>query len=170
VGTGAAGRAAGRGFGQAGRAGAAGRAGTGRGAAGSPATGAAGRTAAGGGGAAAVGGRAGTGGSAAGGVTFTQVYAVLKSGCSCHVTMNAASMSFSDKMTAYNALVGVDADVCKGEKRVVAGDAASSVLAHAVDHTNLGSCTVTPMPPGGMLTAAQVEQIKSWIQAGAMND
>jgi hypothetical protein len=103
-------------------------------------------------------------------VTFSQVYTILRNQCSCHVDMSAAGLSFADQMTAYSALVGVDALSCTGDKRVVAGDPASSVLAHAIDHTSLGNCTVTPMPPGGMLSQAQIDQIKSWIQAGAPND
>ena len=48
---------------------------------------------------------------------------------------------------------------------VVAGNAANSLLYRAV--TGNG---VTRMPPGGSLTAAQVQSIADWINQGALNN
>jgi hypothetical protein len=42
----------------------------------------------------------------------------------------------------------------------------------AIAHTMAGSCTRTPQMPAGraMLAAADVEKVRSWVQAGAMNN
>ena len=58
-----------------------------------------------------------------------------------------------------------------GETRVVAGDAAVSVLAAAVSHTHLGACEVPAMPKDrAKLAQADIDRIVAWIRAGARND
>jgi hypothetical protein len=135
--------------------------------------------AAGTGGSAAGSGGAGTGaaGSGSGAATFTQVYAIFMTSCAggrCHVQANspAEMLSFVDKATAYTNLVGVNARACAGEKRVVAGDPAKSELVHTLDRTNIGSCSNTPKMPDNLpkLPQAQIDIVKSWVQAGALNN
>ena len=64
--------------------------------------------------------------------------------------------------------VGVDATELSGFKRVAAGNAADSYLYMKVagDPRIVGE----RMPFGGMLTAAEIEAIRAWIDAGALND
>lgn len=107
----------------------------------------------------------------AGGATFTQVYGLIMMGCSCHVTGSQGGLAMPDKMTAHMNLVGVNAMACSGQKRVVAGDAANSVLYHSLEQTNLGSCMAPKMPRGmAKWSAANIDTVKAWINAGAKND
>lgn len=118
-------------------------------------------------------GMGGMAGAAGGGAaTFTQVYALIMTGCGCHVSGSSGGLSMANKMTAYTNLVGVDSTACSGQKRVVANDPANSVLFHSVDRTMLGSCRVPQMPAGGAakLAQADIDRIRAWIMAGAMNN
>jgi len=145
-------------------------AGAGGGAAGA-AAGSGGGVAAGSGGGGSGGATAGAGGTGGGGATFTQVYGLIMMGCSCHVTGNAGGLAMTNKMTAYTNLVGMNSTACSSQKRVVAGDPATSVLFHSIDRTNLGSCMVPQMPRGmAKWSAANIETVKAWIAAGAMNN
>jgi hypothetical protein len=166
--------------------GAAGRSGAGGSTAG--ASGMAGRMAAGAGaggmGMAGRGGMGGASGAAGGGMagaagggmpaaaTFTQVYAVIMTGCGCHVSGTSGNLSMANKMTAYTNLVGVNSMACSGQKRVVANDPTNSVFFHAIDRSMSGSCNVPQMPPGGApkLAQADIDKVKAWIMAGAMNN
>jgi hypothetical protein len=140
-------------------------------------------------GGAAGGGRGGTGGMAgmmsmggAGGAagsgmgtaaTFTQVYGLMMTGCGCHISGSAGGLSLTNKMTAYMNLVGATSGACTSQKRVVANDPNNSVLVHALERTMLGSnCSPPPMPAGGMAkwSQADIDKVKSWIMAGAMNN
>jgi hypothetical protein len=171
---GAAGRSGAAGAaGAAGTMGAAGAAGmmmgmAGRSAAGAPAAGMGGMGGRGG----MSGGMAGAaGGGMAGATTFTQVYAIVMTGCGCHVTGTSGGLSMANKMTAYMNLVGANSTACSGQKRVVANDPAASVFFHSVDRTMLGSCNVPQMPQGGAkLGQADIDKVKAWIMAGAMNN
>jgi hypothetical protein len=51
--------------------------------------------------------------------------------------------------------------------RVKAGDPDNSLLVHKLEGTQ--TCG-TAMPPGGMLSAAQLSAVRAWIKAGAMNN
>lgn len=135
--------------------------------AGAPAAGAAAHAGQGG---AAGGGNAGAGGMMATGATFTQVYAVFTAGCSCHGS-GAGGLTMSSLASAYANLVGKAASACSAEQRVVTGDPDKSVLFHALARTDLGSCKVPKMPAGGaMLSAGDLELVRSWIAAGALNN
>jgi hypothetical protein len=149
-------------------AGTGGLAGRGAGAGGSSA----GRGAAGSGGTPAAGSGGGGGGSSAGGATFTQVYGILMAGCSCHISGAQGGLSLSSKMTAYTNLVGANSTACSGQKRVVASNPDSSVLVHAVERTMLSTCRVPAMPANGApkLSQANLDTIRGWVMAGAMND
>ena len=120
---------------------------------------------------------AGSGGSSAAAATFTQVYALINTGCSgvaCHVGASVAGgmLAMPDKATAYKNLVGVDAAECRGEKRVVAGDPAKSELVASLKHTQVGSCTRTPQMPENKAQwkDSDIALVESWIQAGAKDD
>lgn len=64
--------------------------------------------------------------------------------------------------------VGVDATELSGFKRVVPGHAADSYLYMklAGDRRIVGE----RMPFGGMLTADELEGVRQWIDAGALDD
>jgi hypothetical protein len=151
----------------------AGRMAAGAGAGGMGGMGMAGRSGAGGGMAGAAGG--GMAGAAGGGMpataTFTQVYGLIMTGCGCHVTGTSGGLSMANKMTAFTNLVGVNSMACSGQKRVVANDPANSVLFHSVERTMLGSCNVPQMPAGmAKWSQADIDKVKAWIMAGAMNN
>jgi hypothetical protein len=94
-------------------------------------------------------------------------------GCGCHVSNSAGGLALTNKMTAYMNLVGATSGACTSQKRVVANDPNNSVLVHALERTMLGSnCSPPPMPAGGMAkwSQADIDKVKSWIMAGAMNN
>lgn len=106
----------------------------------------------------------------ASGATFTEVYSIIMTGCGCHA-MGSGGLNTGSKMAAYMNLVGVDSGACSGEKRVVAGDPENSVLMHALDQTMLGSCRVPAMPRNAAkLGQADLDKVRSWIEAGAQNN
>ena len=82
----------------------------------------------------------------------------------------------STKATAYANLVGVAAAgaSCGGlGTRVVAGNAASSILWEKVNAKTQGTTAVcgSAMPlTGAALSQAQVDEIAAWINAGALNN
>jgi hypothetical protein len=123
-------------------------------------------------GGAAAGGAGGAAGGGATAATFTEVYGLINTGCSCHVSGSPGNLSMSNKMTAYMNLVGANSQACGGQKRVAAGDPNNSVLFHSIDRSMLGSCMVPAMPAGGMAKwpQANIDKVKAWIMAGAMNN
>ena len=68
----------------------------------------------------------------------------------------------------YAFTVGVDSNELSGFKRVDPGNAADSYLYMklAGDPRIVGE----RMPFGGMLTTAEIEAVKQWIDAGAQNN
>ena len=131
-------------------------------------------------------------GTATGGGSFDTVYSTLLSkNCKgCHGP-NApgynpgdteSSLDFTTADTAYSTLMGRAAGLsgnsaaCNGVSFVVAGNAGASLLMASIDSTtrkafSSGGCTkdtVAAMETrGGVLTAAQVEAVRSWINGGA---
>ncbi len=123
--------------------------------------------------------------------TFTNVYStVITARCvSCHKPggpgVNAGMLDMSTQATAYANLVSVAAQgtsagtsgitcASAGLTRVVPGNASGSLLfnkTHSKLNGVLAPCG-SPMPPGSSasLTAAQVDLIGTWINAGAAND
>ena len=105
--------------------------------------------------------------------TFTNVYTgVIAPNCSCHLSASGAGgLVMRDQATAYGNLVGTAAQaggMCEPGTRVVAGDAAGSVLYRTVSGENLGG---DRMPRGrAALPSADIQLIEGWIAAGAMND
>jgi hypothetical protein len=120
----------------------------------------------------------------AGSPTWSAIYGeIVQTSCAgpaCHSSSAGGGLVMQTKMDAYTALVGTKAagmtagaapgtncaDV--GGIRVVAGDPANSLLVDKI--ANATPKCGTHMPPGGMLTAAQIQQVRDWIMAGAMNN
>jgi hypothetical protein len=111
--------------------------------------------------------------------TFTMVYTdIISPICvTCHnpqgIGVTSGMLDMSSKATAFSDLVGVAAmgSGCSGKgTRVVAGNAATSILFEKVD-PNQGAPCGSKMPLGGTpLTDAQASEIESWINGGAMNN
>jgi hypothetical protein len=114
--------------------------------------------------------------------TFTEVYSSIISGSCmpCHARGGAGyttgRLDMSSRAAAYTSLqesaAGVSCNT-SGLKRVVPGDAAMSVLFEKVDSANPPCGSQMPYGCAGTgtcLTAAQVMEIGSWINAGAKND
>jgi hypothetical protein len=86
----------------------------------------------------------------------------------CHAGPSAEQgLDLSDGKTYVNT-VGVDVTELPGYKRVVAGSSADSYLYMkiAADPLIVGE----QMPFGGMLTAAEIDAVRAWIDAGALNN
>jgi hypothetical protein len=109
-------------------------------------------------------------------VTFTQVYSIMTSRClPCHATGTGKTMGkldLSTKAMAFTNLVGVVASgsACgtSGKTRVVPGNSAMSLLPQMLTATP--PCGMQMPRTGGPLTAAQIAQISSWIDGGALNN
>lgn len=114
--------------------------------------------------------------------TWTAVYTevVMRKGCNagaqCHIGA-AGQLTMADPDSAYDALVGVDAmglappgmAACaeSGLKRVVANDPDNSLLVKKLENTQpCGSS----MPPGVMLPAEKLAQVRMWITMGALKN
>jgi hypothetical protein len=104
--------------------------------------------------------------------TFTDVYAIIEMRCGggafgCHVMGESGGLNMNSKMEAFESLVGVDSEECDGETRVVAGDADGSLLIQALE----GTACIDQMPDGrDPLPEADIQTIRDWIEAGAMNN
>jgi hypothetical protein len=83
---------------------------------------------------------------------------------------------FTTQGLGYSTLVGQPSTSCPGRIRVIAGDAANSVLvnklrAHAPFNSGM-ICGGMPMPLSAtrFITPEQLAMIESWINAGALNN
>jgi hypothetical protein len=92
----------------------------------------------------------------------------MRSSCNgCHAT-GAGGLNTMTQDAAYMNLVGADARVCAGKKRVVAKDLQASVLYLAINRTSSGDCDPPDMPSGGSKwDQASIDKVKAWIEAGA---
>jgi outer membrane protein assembly factor BamB len=123
----------------------------------------------------------GVGAGAGGEVRFTAVFNEVLSGCAgfCHGGGALGMLDLSEELSAYEALVGIDAQgadmvvgtakACLGSgvKRVVAGDAAASLLYQKLSATQ--ACgTPMPPPPAELLAADKLDLVKRWIDGGAL--
>lgn len=115
-----------------------------------------------------------TGDSGEAAATFTAIYEnVISVKCTpCHTVQSNGNLSMSDRATALTNLVGVAAagGACasSGLTRVVADDAANSLLVQKLEGTQ--TCGQR-MPLGqAQLSAAEIEQVKQWIEAGAQDN
>jgi hypothetical protein len=118
--------------------------------------------------------------------TFKAIYqeVFVGTGCSggpyCHGSGNlTGGLDMSDRAKTYMELVGVDAASvalmpankpdCKGMgKRVVAGMPDASLLMNKIGQ--MKPMCGQPMPPTGMIDAAKIEQVRTWIMNGAKDD
>ena len=111
--------------------------------------------------------------------TFTEIYTALwpittRAQCNfCHglppnQTSNGLLSMGSDQATAYAALMATSTSTaCGGKKYVVPGDPDSSLLVSKLSTPTCGN----RMPLGGTeLTADQLDQVRSWIEAGAKDN
>jgi glucose/arabinose dehydrogenase len=108
------------------------------------------------------------GGVSGGDLTFRTLYdSVLAPRCApCHTQRAFGGLGMPSAAAAFEALVGVGAatSACAGSDRVAPGDAAASVLYRKVSGEALCG---SPMPPGAPLSAAQIDAVRAWIDAGA---
>jgi hypothetical protein len=81
-------------------------------------------------------------------------------------------MVATDKMQAYNALVGPKStsSMCKDMAYVVPGNPEASLLVHKLRATPPCGMRMPLVPLGRVLTDAEMTQITTWIMNGAMND
>lgn len=103
--------------------------------------------------------------------TWTSIYTgILQPNCAtagCHTTpMPASNLDFSTATTAYTALTTRSS--CGAMPFVVAGNPDGSLLVDKI-------ASATPrcggvMPPGAQLCADDINSVRAWVQAGAMND
>lgn len=108
------------------------------------------------------------------GATFSEVWSkTLEGRCAvpyCHDS-GGNGWSGANKAAAHRTLVGVDSKSCAGQKRVVAGSPEKSLLVSAIAHTSLEGCKVPAMPAGKpMLAQTEIDQVVSWIRAGAQDN
>ena len=85
----------------------------------------------------------------------------------CHKTVAPVNGLDLEGTGLYARLVDVQSTV-PGKKLVVAGDLKASYLIEKL--TAAAPAVGTQMPPGAPLDAADLEQIKAWVSAGAKND
>jgi hypothetical protein len=86
----------------------------------------------------------------------------------CHVPPALEQGMNLSQGNTYAYTVGVDSVELSGFKRVRPGNAADSYLYMKIagDPRIVGE----RMPFGGMLTASEIEEVRQWIDAGAMNN
>lgn len=102
--------------------------------------------------------------------TFTEVYEAFKIGCGCHIA-GGGGIDMTTKLLAYQNLVEVASKSCPGELRVTTADPERSVLMHTLDHSTLGSCAPPTMPrKADKWPDADLERVRAWIAAGALDD
>jgi hypothetical protein len=103
--------------------------------------------------------------------TLTDVQAdVFTPSCafsSCHGSVAEGGLSLEEG-NAWAELVDVESEDAPGNTRVVPGDADSSYLMAKLN----GDADIEgdPMPPSGGLTDAQIQSVRDWINAGALDD
>lgn len=111
---------------------------------------------------------------ASGPATFTQVQAIFSSRCGgCHGTNGGLTLSST---AAYAELLrggsGAPAEGSgcgsSGKLRVVPSSPTSSLLLQKVENT--AGCGSRMPPSGSALTSTQIDTIRSWIAAGALNN
>lgn len=103
--------------------------------------------------------------------TLTDVQAeVFTPSCafsSCHGSVAGGGLNLEEG-NAWAELVDVGSEDAPGHTRVVPGDADSSYLMAKLQ----GDADIEgdPMPPSGGLTDAQIQSVRDWINAGALDD
>ncbi len=132
-----------------------------------------------GGGGTEAGGREGGTTGDGGGATFTAVYAVLMASClPCHAPggngATGGMLDMSSQASAYTNLVGKSAAgaacAANGGTRVVAGNAMMSLLYNKVSVATPRCGARMPRAPAAPLPMGDIALIRSWINAGALNN
>jgi len=108
------------------------------------------------------------------GWTFTQVYAVTNASCGCHNSSGGSGGQAlgTTAQATYEAWINVPAANVSavGLDRIEPGDSANSFVMQKLDGTH-GANTGSRMPlVGGYLDQATLDGIRSWIDAGALNN
>lgn len=108
------------------------------------------------------------------GWTFTQVYAVTNASCGCHNSSGGTGGQAlgTTPQETYDAWVNVPAANVSavGLDRIEPGDSANSFVMQKLDGTH-GANTGSRMPlVGGYLDQDTLDGIRSWIDAGALNN
>jgi hypothetical protein len=117
---------------------------------------------------------AGMGDAAVAATTFTRVHTIITMNCApCHTANASGNLKMNSKAAAYTALVGVTAmgGECSASarKRVIANDAAGSLLIRKLEGgPELCGARMPKDKPA--LSPALIAEIKSWINAGALNN
>lgn len=103
--------------------------------------------------------------------TLTSVQSIFTRSCAtsrCHSGARPSSGLSLEAGKSHGQLVGVASIAAAGQTRVVAGNAADSLLVKLVKGPSNG---VTRMPVGASpLSASEVAAIEAWVAAGAKND
>ena len=112
-------------------------------------------------------------GSTPGSVSFSRdVEPLLDASCArngCHAGVNPSEDLDLRSGRAHAALVDVTAIQCSdGRARVDPANPAGSYLIHKITGENL--CAGTVMPKGGGLTPAEIQLIRDWVAAGALDN
>lgn len=103
--------------------------------------------------------------------TFTEVYAVLEPSCAistCHAVGSGNGMELDDA-GAYDALVDAPALGAPGQTLVVPSDPDGSYLVQKLEGTT-GIAGAPMPPPFGGQDPADVQLIRDWIAAGALDN
>ena len=83
------------------------------------------------------------------------------------------NLDLSSARAAYDGMVGVvsTGPLCgKGKTRVIAGDAMNSLLVQKLQANTVPCGATMPLPPGNPLSAAELQRIVDWINAGACDN
>lgn len=111
--------------------------------------------------------------------TWTDVWQTFDGTCNtggCHGFTTQGDLDMSTKQTAYDNLVGMSAEggECAGSGllRVEAGSPDTSLLVRKLEEeAGIGDTCGDGMPQsGGALTTAQIDAVRSWIDAGAQEN
>lgn len=86
---------------------------------------------------------------------------------SCHGA-NTGGMTLGAGSDDYSALVGVPAVGATGETRVIPGDPDNSYLVKKLEGAD--DIVGVRMPPGAALEGADIERVREWIAAGAIDN
>jgi len=102
----------------------------------------------------------------------SQIQLLLTASCtgsSCHDNSQPAAGLVLTTGNSYSELVGIASSQCATNKLVEAGKPEASYLVFKLD--GAGPCFVgNAMPPGSMLTPAQILTVRDWIANGAPNN
>jgi len=103
-------------------------------------------------------------------VTFSQVQAIFNASCAvsgCHAGASPQQGMNLSAGVAYANIVNVASVQNPALSRITPDDPDNSYLFRKISGTNI---TGSRMPLGGTLSAAQIDLVRDWIEAGAPNN